>query len=270
MLDSLAPARRRLVVASVVLAAIGVIGAVATTLLTRDPPVGRVDQAHAGPVLLVPGYGGSTSALEELSAALERSGRRTVIVRSPGEGTGDLREHARALAEAATAEIDGGAPSVDVVGYSAGGVVVRLWVRELGGAGQARRVVSLASPQHGTDLAALASELSSRSCPVACRQLAPESDLLRHLNAGDETPEGPRWVAIWNEDDATVVPPSSGALDGATSYSAQSVCPGLHVAHADLPRSPTIQAMVLSALSGTRPVAPSRSDCRPRRAGVSR
>ncbi len=157
--------------AALTVGAIAAGGAVA--LLVRAPAVVPADQALLGPVLLVPGYGGSTSSLAELAASLEDGGRETVIVPSPGNGTGDLRGHARALADIATAAIDDGAPSVDVVGYSAGGVVARYWAAELGGDAQARRVVSLASPQHGTDLAAVAGELAPDACPQACRQLAP-------------------------------------------------------------------------------------------------
>lgn len=233
----------------------------ALALLVRAPAVVPADQARLGPVLLVPGYGGSTSGLAELAASLEDEGRETVIVPSPGNGTGDLRGHARALSDIATAAIDEGSPSVDVVGYSAGGVVARYWAAELGGDAQARRVVSLASPQHGADLAAVASELAPDACPQACRQLAPESDLLRRLNAGDETPDGPRWVAIWTEDDATVTPPSSGTLEGALSYSVQSVCPGLKVSHGDVPRVEQVQAMTLVALSATALVAPTDDVC---------
>lgn len=261
MLDSLAPARRRLVIAASVLVAVALAATAASVVIGSEDPVRPVAQGERGPVLLVPGYGGSTAALEELAAALGAGGRQTTIVPAPGDGTGDLREHAAALAEAASAAIDGGAPSVDVVGYSAGGVVVRYWVAELGGDAQARRVVSLASPQHGTDLAALAGDLAGGSCRAACRQLAPDSDLLRGLNAGDETPAGPRWVAIWTEDDATVVPPSSGRLDGALSYSAQSVCAGLEVDHADVPREPAVQRMTAAALGAAAPSPPVDTVC---------
>ena len=89
-----------------------------------------------------------------------------------------------------------------------------------------RRAVTLASPHHGTDLAALAGSLGSTACPVACQQLDPDSDLLRRLNAEDETPAGPAWVALWTEDDKTVVPPDSGSLDGALDVALQDVCPG--------------------------------------------
>ena len=148
-----------------------------------------------------------------------------------------------------------------MVGYSAGGVVVRYWIAELGGGSLARRAVTLASPHHGTDLAGVAAGLAPDACPEACRQLAPDSDLLRGLNTGDETPPGPRWVAIWTTDDQTVVPPSSGSLEGAVDFSVQSVCPGLTVAHGDVPRTPAVIAMVAEQLDLVEPAVPEAGVC---------
>ena len=51
-----------------------------------------------------------------------------------------------------------GTDSVDVVGYSAGGVIARLFVRDDGGDSVVRRVLTLGSPHHGTDVAALAEQ----------------------------------------------------------------------------------------------------------------
>ncbi len=262
MLAHLAPARRRFLLGIAVVVALGVLVAVLAVVLHRkDPPVEPVAQDRLGPVLLVPGYGGSTAALEVLAAALRDEGRRTRIVRSPGDPRGDLREHAEALAEAAQRAVDDGAPSVDVVGFSAGGVVVRYWIADLGGGSLARRAVTLASPHHGTDLAGVAAGLAPDACPEACRQLAPDSDLLRDLNAGDETPAGPRWVAIWTTDDETVVPATSGSLEGALDFSVQSVCPGLTVKHGDVPRTPAVIAMVIDQLGVGEPAVPGSAVC---------
>ncbi|MBD8868050.1 lipase family alpha/beta hydrolase [Nocardioides donggukensis] len=261
MLDHLAPARRRVLLGVAGLVAVLLVGTAAGLLLGGEAEVEPVAQDEPGPVLLVPGYGGSTSAVDVLARALEDAGRQTEVVRAPGDGRGDLRGHAERLAEAALRAVEAGAPSVDVVGYSAGGVVARLWVDELGGGSLARRVVTLASPHHGTDLAALAGGLAPEACPEACRQLAPDSELLRRLNAGDETPEGPRWVAVWTADDQTVVPPDSGALEGAVAFSLQSVCPGLRVAHADVPRVPAVAAITLAALGPADPAVPDDSVC---------
>jgi triacylglycerol esterase/lipase EstA (alpha/beta hydrolase family) len=250
------------VIGVVVMALVGISSAIAVGLARRDPPVRPVTQERVGPVLLVPGYGGSTVALQVLADALSKAGRDVLVVEAAGTGTGDLRQRAVELGRTVDATIEEtGAPSVDVVGYSAGGVVLRVYVADLGGGSTVRRAITLASPHHGTDLVSLAASMGAETCPVACRQLDPQSDLLRELNAGDEAPPGPIWVALWTEDDQTVVPASSGALEGALGYSVQSVCPGLRVAHADAPRTPEVIAMVKTALGTTAPVQPDRAVC---------
>ena len=144
-----------------------------------------------------------------------------------GGGTGDIAAQADALGRQADAALSRfHAHSVDVVGYSAGGVVAREWVRG-GGASVARRVLSVGSPQHGTDLAELAVGLGG-GCPTACRQLEPDSALLRRLNAHDETPAGPVFVSVWSSADQVVVPADSARLGGALDLTVQSVCPGPH------------------------------------------
>jgi triacylglycerol esterase/lipase EstA (alpha/beta hydrolase family) len=257
-----APARRRLVLSLLAVLVAGVV-ALAVVLVPRltagDPPA--VDQATPGPVLLVPGYGGATSSLQELADRLTAAGRDATVVGLPGNGTGDLGASADVLADAAEAAMDRtGASSVDVVGYSAGGIVARLWVAD-GGADRIRRVVTLGSPHHGTDLADLATQVAGTSCPEACQQLAPGSDLLRRLNAGDETPAGPTWVSIWTDQDQTVTPPDSARLEGAVNLTVQSVCAGTQVSHGDLPRNPVVQAMVLDELGAGAPVALTAADC---------
>jgi triacylglycerol esterase/lipase EstA (alpha/beta hydrolase family) len=261
-LGDLSPARRRFVLAVLAVTLVLVGLGIALYVVKRDPGVQPVSQREPGPVVLVPGYGGSTAGLEVLGDALEQAGRDVSIVRPPGDGTGDLREQAVVLDEAVRAAIErSGASSADVVGYSAGGVVARVWVRDLGGGDLARRVVTLGSPQHGTDVAGLASDVTPDTCPAACRQLAPDSDLLRRLNAGDETPAGPLWVSIWTQDDTTVVPPESASLDGALDFSVQSVCPSLHVVHGDLPRDPTVIAMTIAELQPSTPELPTQTVC---------
>jgi triacylglycerol esterase/lipase EstA (alpha/beta hydrolase family) len=219
-----------------------------------------VAQGVPGPVLLVPGYGGATSAVEVLAATLRARGRDATVVRLPGRATGDMREQAAVLGDAADAAMERtGAASVDVVGHSAGGVVARLWVGENGGA-VARRVVTLGSPHHGTSIAALARDLVPDSCPEACRQLSPDSDLLRGLNAGDETPTGPIFVSIWTRVDRVVTPPQSARLSGAVNVQVQRVCPNSRVEHGDLPRDPRVQAIVLAELGVAAPAVPRTCD----------
>ena len=217
-------------------------------------------QDRPGPVLLVAGYGGSTGSLDALGAALRTAGREVEIVPPVGDNTGDLRVQAQTLNRVARQAIDSGAPSVDVIGYSAGGVVARIWAAELGGAAVARRVVTLGSPHHGTDIAGLAASLLTGACPTACRQLAPDSDVLAGL---PETPAGPRWTSIWTADDDLVLPPSSASLQGAVNIELQQVCADSRVKHGDLPRDSLTVGLVERALAGPTPpaTAPPATDC---------
>jgi len=261
MFAGLAPQRRRLFIAIV---AIGVAAALAGIFfVVRDGgPVGQVPQDEPGPVLLVPGFGGSTGGLNVLAETLRASGRDVTVLLLPGDGTGDLREQAAALAEAAGVAIDRtGASSVDVVGYSAGGLVARLWVADFGGDGVARRVVTLGAPHHGTSLAALAEDVAPGACPIACQQLDPDSDLLRDLNAGDETPDGPAFVSIWTTLDETVTPPDSARLEGAIGIVVQNVCADSLVSHSGLVTDPLVAGIVAEQLRSTPPVQLSAQDC---------
>ena len=267
MLSALSPARRRFVGGLLALV-VGVVALMGGTVAVRalrggGPEVTPVAQDARPPVLLVPGYGGATSDLEPLADALRARGRDATIVHLAGDGTGDLNVQAGVLQAAVRASLRGGADSVDIVGYSAGGVTARLWLRAYDGGSVARRIVTLGSPQHGTDLASLASDIAPDSCPAACRQLVTDSDLVRSLNSGDETPAGPRWVSIWTTDDRVSTPPETASLAGALDFSVQSVCPGREVTHGQLPTDPAVMAMVLAELRRTAPTVPATSVCAP-------
>jgi triacylglycerol lipase len=246
--------RRRLLLAAAVTLLVAVAAVAGVRLLGGGTDPGtRPDQARPGTVLLVPGYGGSRTALTRLAGRLTAAGRTAEVVTLPGEGTGDLLVQADTLDGAVRAALDAGAPSVDVVGYSAGGVVTRLWVDRHDGATVARRIVTLGSPLHGTRLAGAGAAFAPDACPPACRQLAPGSALLGDL---DDTPlpDGLPWLSIWTEDDETVQPPDSARLDGAVNVPLQGLCPGARVSHGALPTDPAVTGLVLAAL-GTAPLA---------------
>ncbi len=259
LLPSVPPRRRALLllVAAVALTAVcaGLFAAVRS-----GRAAGPVDQGTPGPVVLVPGYGGGTASLSTLERRLRADGRQVHVLVLPEEGTGDLRGAARALDQLVGDLEDAGAPSVDVVGYSAGGVTARLWARLHDGASRARRIVTLGSPHHGTDVAAAVGEATG-GCDVACTQLQPGSSLLAQLNRGDETPDGPVWVSVWTDADETVVPPSSGRLRGGVDVRLQDLCPGSRAGHGDLPRNPAVMGLVTAALTGPSVPAPARGDC---------
>jgi len=261
VLSSLAPARRRLVLALLGLVVLAAVVAIAVVAGRQVQGEAVADQARPGPVVLVPGYGGAVSDLDPLVAEVQREGRTAVVFRPSGDGTGDLRTQAKLLAELVDRTLKArGAKSVDLVGYSAGGVIARLYVRDEGGASVVRRVLTIGSPQHGTDVAKLAQDAVG-SCPTACEQLATDSEMVRRLNAGDETPDGPRWVTVRSTSDRIVVPTDTAELDGAVNLEVQQLCPGARTSHGDLPGDPVTLRALAATLGTDRPAAPTRVSC---------
>ncbi len=250
--------RRRLLLGAVALLLVALVA----TLVVRVVGTGRPGAAPArpGPVLLVPGYGGSRESLSALAGRIRATGRTAEVITLPGDGTGDLVVQAEALAAAVTRAVAGGAGSVDIIGYSAGGVVAWVWLSRHGGARLVRRVVTLGAPMHGARLAALASWLGTDLCPVACQQLVPGSSLLADLDRAP-VPAGLPWLSLWTANDETVTPPDSARLAGATNVELQAVCADETVQHGGLPTDPLVTGLVLRALAAAPLAAPTAADC---------
>jgi triacylglycerol lipase len=268
----MSPRRRALFLTLALLVAavsIFIVVRVLTSATSRGVP-GNVDPNRMGTVVLVPGYGGSQGALETLAARLRANGRATAIVTLPGNGDGDLAKQADALDATVRALLVAGTPSVDLIGYSAGGVVVRLWIARYDTARAARRVVTLGSPLHGTSIAAVGSAVVPGLCPTACQQLVPGSSLLTQLGA-QALPASLAWLSLWTADDQTVTPPTSARLDGAVNLELQSVCPDETVQHGQLPTDPLVTGLVLRALDSPQPLRapPGPADCQQLRAAGS-
>ena len=260
-LRGLAPARRRLVVVVLAVLLIALVAVVGKVLLGQLVGGASVDQARPGPVIVLPGYGGQTEPLRPLLVALRSEGRYVVLFEPTDHEQGDLRIQAKRLAALARKTVDRSeAGSVDVIGYSAGGVIARVFVRDYDGADVVRRVLTVGSPHHGAEVADSADELAG-GCPKACEQLAIDSDLLRHLNAGDETPPGPTWATVRSDADQTVTPTDSAKLRGALNLRIQDLCPDAATSHGALPGDPVVLASLVSVLGADKAHAPSDVSC---------
>ncbi|GIH06159.1 lipase [Rhizocola hellebori] len=253
----LSPRRRALLTGVAVLAMASVVGG-GLAWYHGERSLTPPPQDRLGPVVLVPGYGGTAGSLDVLAARIRGTGRQVNVVMLPDGGTGDLNRQAAALEDQVRQALRDGAPSVDVIGYSAGGVVARLWVRDHDGAGKARRVITLGSPHHGASIAAAGAAVPG-ACPTACQQLAPGSRLMAELSAPVAVP--PVWLSVWTNDDQTVTPPESARLDGAVNVAVQSLCPALRLGHADLPTDTFVMGLVVAAI-GVQPLSvPAAGGC---------
>ena len=118
-----------------------------------------------------------------------------------------------------------GAATVDLVGYSAGGIVSRYYMRYLGGAAKVAQLVGVAPANHGSTSPLLAA--FGRVGCAACAQLVAGSPFLVELNAGGETLPGIAYTVISTRYDSLVTPYRSQALTepGVTNVVLQDRCP---------------------------------------------
>jgi hypothetical protein len=259
-LAGLSPRRRVFVVGSTLAVAAVVAAAGLKGSGAFAGPAPSSAPASPGTVVLVPGYGGSTTGLNVLAAWIRRTGRATKVVRPPGNGTGDLAAQAVILNGYVTRALRSGEAPVDVVGFSAGGVVARLWDAEDGGARKADRIITLGSPLNGTRIAAAGNAADPAACPVACQELVPGSRLLSQLKKIPLTRQ-PGWLSLWTQDDQVVRPPTSARLAGAVNVPLQAVCPNAVIAHGQLPTDPLVIGIVLSELGPGPMTTPRATEC---------
>jgi triacylglycerol lipase len=255
----LSPRRRILVLGLAVALVAGAIAALAGSL-GGGPAVTSADGNRPGDVLLVPGYGGSTTALDGLAAKISAAGRTAIVVHLAGNGTGDLRVQANVLNGYVNQALNAGSGRVTVIGYSAGGVVAWLWDEDYDGVTKARQIITLGSPLHGADLAGLGAAFVPSECPTACQQLVPGSAMLTGLQQTAAATRPP-WLSLWTIDDQVVQPPDSARLPGAVNVPLQSICPGVSIQHGQLPTAPLVVGIVLRELRSATLTAPAPSQC---------
>jgi triacylglycerol lipase len=249
MFDALSPQRKLFVVGSLALVAVLVIlFAVNARRSDTAPGIAVV------PVILVHGYGGSPASMATLAAALKHEGRRVDVVALPQHGEAEIGREAQVLSAAVERT---GAAKVDLVGFSAGSIVVRAYFSTPVGNSRTRRVVLLGAPNHGTTLASLALSTDPSLCLDACQELSRGSSFLRALNSRPPAPKVPVTV-IWTGDDKVVTPPHSAVLPGATNVRVQSVCRKAILAHGDLVTDPVAIGLTIVALEGQTSNLPGR------------
>ena len=190
------------------------------------------------PVLLVHGIWDTGEKLAPIARALEAAGvpRAECITLSINDGSASMLDLAREVA--AAAEKLG--PKIDLVGFSMGALVSRVYIQRLGGRDRVRRFVSIAGPHAGTLWARFA-----RPHALGVRDMAPGRALLRDLES-DPDPWGEVEVhTLHTPFDGMIVPPRSSVL--ARAKSNESFRVGLHRWLVNDPRAIAHVVRVLTA-----------------------
>jgi len=226
----------------------------------------RPSQAHPFPVVLLPGTFANSGEFGVLSPRLAADGFCVFALdygcQALGPAicaTGPIEESARQL-EAFVGQVLAatGAPRVDLVGHSQGGMMPRYYLRFLGGASRVDRLVGLAPSNHGTTvdgLQRLAAALSGAIDCDACLQQLAGSAFLANLNAGGDTVAGVRYTVIETRFDEVVTPFTSAFLSGpaVTNVRLQDTCPLDLTGHVSIAIDPNAIGWVEHALDPARP-----------------
>lgn len=204
------------------------------------------------PVLLLHGtFSTAASDFGPLSRGLTAAGRCVFALDYGQWGTAAVADSATVVAAFAERILAAtGAPQLDVVGYSQGGLVLRTALRQDGLAPVVRTAALIAPSFHGTSLPGVG-DLPGQLCQACNDQLA-GSDLLTTLDSGGDLDGEVRYAVLSTERDDIVLPVSSqapvGPPDRVRSWLVEELCPGLVTDHVALPRTPAAVSWVTATL----------------------
>ncbi len=179
-----------------------------TPLRVRRPRRGAAPERR--PILLLHGYAQHPANFLWIARRLRRDGWSHVYTLRHAPMFGDIERSAARLGAAIDRIRDAtGAPAVDVVAHSMGGLVARAYVRARGTACGIARLVTLGTPHQGTHV------FRRLAHDPMLVQMRPDSPLLKRLASDDPVPALVECVAIYSTGDAVVVPPHNGYYKGA-------------------------------------------------------
>ena len=252
-------------------------GALAGLNATTPPPGAnnwscQPTAAHPYPVILVHGtFANMDDNWQAASPLLANHGYCVYAFNYGGssptddiQGTGDIAVGAGTLGSFVNQVLAvTGAPKVDLVGHSLGGMMPRYYINNLGGAPKVNVFVSFSATNYGTtwgaigDLASLLGvSIADQSSCVSCAQETQGSAFLAALNVTPTVP-GPLYTAIGTRDDEIVTPYTDAFLPAApnvANITVQDQCPLDASDHLEIAADPIALADMLNALDPSDPV----------------
>jgi triacylglycerol esterase/lipase EstA (alpha/beta hydrolase family) len=100
--------------------------------------------------------------------------------------------------------VEAGVSQVDIVAHSLGGIISRWYIERMGGAKRVGKLVTIATPHHGTRWARMA-------VGRVRHDLAHHSPLVTELGNG-RPPDGVSYTSIWSNCDNLIVPADSSRI----------------------------------------------------------
>jgi triacylglycerol lipase len=157
------------------------------------------------PVILIHGIWDTKSIFNKMSAHLTQRGWSVHSLNlTPNDGSLGLDLLAQQLADYISQTFHP-EQSIDIVGYSMGGLVSRYYVQRLGGINRVQRFITISSPHSGT--------LTAYCLPLpGYLDMRPDSGLLRDLNQDFTMLKRINFTSMWTPFDMMIVPAKSSKM----------------------------------------------------------
>jgi len=199
----------------------------------KPPPPPPPTITHV-PILFVHGYNGSSSTWTTMYNRFQADGYTSAELVN---WTYDYTKSNRTTAQTIKTKVDSilnatGATQVNLITHSMGTISVRYYIDSLGGASKVHAFAGLGATNHGTTLAAFLFTPSGI-------EMRPNSTLLNHLNATDESPFVVGYGTWRTPCDEAVSPHDSPILNGA-QLNIETVC----MSHSQLHEDATVYGQV--------------------------
>jgi triacylglycerol lipase len=162
------------------------------------------NQQH-NPVLLIHGIDDTGAVFDTMAGYLrQRSWSVHTLDLIPNNGDLGLDELAKQVDNYVATNF---APeqTLDLVGFSMGGIVTRYYIQRLGGIKRVQRLITIASPHYGTAIA-----YGSRR--PGCVQMRTNSPFLKDLNSDATMLQQLNFTSIWTPYDLMIVPANSSQM----------------------------------------------------------
>ncbi len=179
---------------------------------------------HRNPVLLIHGILVQARVFRRMANYLTRSGWDVHALNlTPHLGEVGIDELAVQIADYIDKNFTT-KQTIDIVGFSMGGIVSRYYIQRLEGIKKVQRFISISAPHYGTKMAYL---LNS----PGCLQMRPDSPFLADLNRDVAMLAKLNFTSIWTPWDFVIVPANSSKMPVGKEVKLSVVIHGLMTRH---------------------------------------
>jgi triacylglycerol lipase len=173
--------------------------------LTPNLNLPKKDRSNRNPILLVHGLMDTSRKMRKIASHLRGLGWQVFdIDLTPNNGSARLEILAGQVADLIDRTFDP-QQSIDLLGFSMGGLVTRYYIQRLGGIDRVQRFITISTPHNGT----IAAHFSMQP---GCIQMRPEHQFIQDLNRDIDRLNHLNFTSLWTPFDLIILPPSSSQL----------------------------------------------------------